>query len=164
MVWEEVKKMCPPSWLIIEALEARTEGEDRIIEQLAVVDIFEEETSANALLKYLKLHKIHPWREFYVVHSLRPELDIKEKQPLSLRTEVPLIERNDINGKLCDFLETLNERAEKMPISMEEITKETSPSPEPYPSSLFSLHPHLIHIHLPVVNRKLKPVHIRRGI
>lgn len=31
---------------------------------------------------------------------------------------------NEINGKLLDFLETMNERAEKFPISMEEITKE----------------------------------------
>lgn len=31
---------------------------------------------------------------------------------------------DEINGKLLDFLETVNERAEKFPISMDEITKE----------------------------------------
>lgn len=31
---------------------------------------------------------------------------------------------DEINGKLLDFLDTVNERAEKFPISMDEITKE----------------------------------------
>lgn len=31
---------------------------------------------------------------------------------------------DEINGKLLDFLDTLNERAEKYPILLDEITKE----------------------------------------
>ena len=31
---------------------------------------------------------------------------------------------DEINGKLLDFLDTMNERAEKFPISMDEITKD----------------------------------------
>ena len=31
---------------------------------------------------------------------------------------------DEINGKLLDFLNTVNERAEKFPISMDEITEE----------------------------------------
>jgi len=31
---------------------------------------------------------------------------------------------DEINGKLLDFLDTMNERAEQMPVLMEEITKE----------------------------------------
>ena len=31
---------------------------------------------------------------------------------------------DEINGKLLDFLDIVNERAEKFPISMDEITKE----------------------------------------
>ena len=31
---------------------------------------------------------------------------------------------DEINGKLLDFLDIMNERAEKLPISMDEITKE----------------------------------------
>jgi len=84
MIWEETKKIYPSSWLVIEAIDAITEGENRIIKQLAVLDSFEEETSKDALLKYLQLHKIHPNRELYVVHSTRPELDIKEQPCLGL--------------------------------------------------------------------------------
>lgn len=32
----------------------------------------------------------------------------------------------EINGKLLDFLGTMNERADKTPISMDEITKEVN--------------------------------------
>jgi hypothetical protein len=84
MLWEDVKKTYPSSWLVIEAIEAKTEGENRIIDQLAVIDSFEEETSKSALLKYLQLHKAHPEREFYVVHSSRPKLDIKEQKWVGL--------------------------------------------------------------------------------
>jgi hypothetical protein len=31
---------------------------------------------------------------------------------------------DEINGKLLDFLDTVNERAEKYPISLDEITRE----------------------------------------
>ena len=31
---------------------------------------------------------------------------------------------DEINGRLLDFLDTMNERADKLPISMDEITKE----------------------------------------
>lgn len=84
MIWEEVKKTYPSSWLVIEAIEAKTEGESRIVQQLAVLDSFEEETSKNALLKYLQLHRTYPERELYVVHSTRPLLDIKEQPHLGL--------------------------------------------------------------------------------
>ena len=84
MIWEEVQKLYPSSWLVIEAIEAKTEGQDRVIDKLSVLDFFAEETSKNALLKYLQLHKTYPERELYVVHSSRPELDIKEKQWVGL--------------------------------------------------------------------------------
>ena len=84
MIWEDIKKTYPSSWLVIEAIEAKTEGEDRIVQQLAVLDSFEEETSKKALLKYLHLHQTYPERELYVVHSTRPRLDIKEQRWVGL--------------------------------------------------------------------------------
>lgn len=84
MIWEDIKKTYPSSWLVIEAIEAKTEGENRIVQQLAVLDSFEEETSKNALRKYLQLHQTYPERELYVVHSTRPRLDIKEQRWVGL--------------------------------------------------------------------------------
>jgi hypothetical protein len=84
LIWEEVKKLYPSSWIVIEAIDAKTDGENRIVQQLAVLDFFNEETSKNALLKYLQLHKTYPERELYVVHSTRPLLDIKEQRWVGL--------------------------------------------------------------------------------
>lgn len=80
MKWEEVKSVYSSSWLLIEAIEAHTEGENRIIDKIAVIDSFREKSSKNALLKYLELHKSFPDREFYVIHSDREKLDIKEQK------------------------------------------------------------------------------------
>ena len=80
MKWEEVKINYNSAWLLIEAMEAHTEGENRIVDKISVIDAFNEQTSKNALLKYLELHKDFPNREFYVAHSDRKSLDIKEQK------------------------------------------------------------------------------------
>lgn len=79
MKWDEVKFIYKSSWLLIEAIEAHTDGENRVIDKISVIETFKEQTSKNALLKYLELHKSLPEREFYVVHSDRMLLDIKEQ-------------------------------------------------------------------------------------
>jgi hypothetical protein len=80
MKWEEVKKVYPSAWLLIEAIEAHTEGENRIIDRISVIDSFQDKSSKSAFLKYLELHKDFPDRELYVVHSERESLDIKEQK------------------------------------------------------------------------------------
>ncbi|KNY28183.1 hypothetical protein [Pseudobacteroides cellulosolvens] len=80
MKWEEVKNAHPSAWLLIEAIEAHTEGENRIIDRMSVIDSFQDKSSKPALLRYLELHKNFPDREFYVVHSEREHLDIKEQK------------------------------------------------------------------------------------
>lgn len=79
MTWEEVKKTYPNQWLLIEAIEAYTEGDKRIVNQIAVIDNFYEDNN-KALLHYLQLHRKYRERELYVVHTSRPELDIIEQR------------------------------------------------------------------------------------
>ncbi len=75
MLWEEVKKVHPNQWVIIEAIEARTKDNKRIIGQMTVVNTFHNDNN-QALLQYLQLHRKHRERELYVVHTTRPELNI----------------------------------------------------------------------------------------
>lgn len=75
MLWNEVKQAYPSQWVIIEAIDAKTVGEQRIVEQMSVVDTFDD--SQKALLKYVELHKTHKDREYYVAHTERPELGIE---------------------------------------------------------------------------------------
>lgn len=87
MVWEEVKKAYPNQWVIIEAIEAYTEGDKRIISKMTLVDNFHENNN-EALLQYLQLHRKHRDRELYVVHTSRPELDIIEQRWIGIRADV----------------------------------------------------------------------------
>lgn len=84
MKWEEVKKCYCEQWIIIEAISAHSEGEKRIIDDLAIVDVFGED-NLRALHKYVELHRTNKERELYVVHTSRPELDIKEKSWIGVR-------------------------------------------------------------------------------
>lgn len=40
MTWEEVKKIYPNQWLLIEAIEAHTQEDKRIVNQIAVINNF----------------------------------------------------------------------------------------------------------------------------
>ncbi|SFG71837.1 hypothetical protein SAMN05660649_02489 [Desulfotomaculum arcticum] len=64
--------------LIIEAVEAYTEGDNRIIESIQLVEVFGEDNNG-ALRQYVQLHKAHPEKEYYVVHTSRPALNVKER-------------------------------------------------------------------------------------
>lgn len=84
MRWNEVKQSYPLQWVIIEAIDARSEGNKRVIEQVTVVNTFKDD-SKDALQKYIQLHKAYPERELYVVHTSRPELDIEEQRWAGVR-------------------------------------------------------------------------------
>ncbi len=84
MLWEEIREKYVSCWLLIEALDARTECNKRILKQIAVIDTFEE--SNEALRAYLQLHKTSPERELYIVHTSRHTLDIEEQRWVGIRT------------------------------------------------------------------------------
>ncbi len=84
MLWEEIKKHYKSEWLLVEAFDARTEGDRRIVQQLTVLGTFGNKGD-EALKQYLAMHKKYPERELYVVHSDRPELDIEERAWLGIR-------------------------------------------------------------------------------
>lgn len=87
MLWQEVKKIYPNQWVIIEAIEAHTEENKRIVDQITVVDNFFDDNN-KALLRYLQLHRKQRERELYVVHTSRPELDIIEQKWIGVRANV----------------------------------------------------------------------------
>lgn len=86
MTWNDVKKFHPEKWLLIEAIEAHTENDKRVLENISVVDFF---TSSNEALKgYVELHRKYRKREFYVVHTSRDELDIVERRWVGIRPDM----------------------------------------------------------------------------
>lgn len=84
MKWEEVRQKYNNEWIIIEAINARTQGNTRLIDQITVVDTFSDDNN-RALRKYVELHKAYPERELYVVHTSRERLNIKERRWIGVR-------------------------------------------------------------------------------
>jgi len=81
--WTEVRSQFPHQWLVIEALDARSELGKRLLEELAVVDHCPDGESA--MRTYLKLHRQAPDRELYVLHTDRENLEITEQNWLGIR-------------------------------------------------------------------------------
>src|ERR1700680_251461 len=83
MKWTAVRSYFPHQWLVVEALEARSDSGKRLLEDLAVVDQYPDGESA--MRAYLSLHRQHPGREMYVVHTDRENLEIAEEHRLGGR-------------------------------------------------------------------------------
>ena len=83
MNWTEVREAYPSQWLVIEALDAHTEGNQRLIDRIAVIETCPDGTSA--MQSYQRLHREFPLREFYFVHTQREDLDIRERRWIGIR-------------------------------------------------------------------------------
>lgn len=79
MLWTNVRKAYPDEWLIIEALEARTTHDKRRLwDKVAVIERCTDGTTAMA--SYRQPHRQYPDRQFYLVHTSREELGIRESK------------------------------------------------------------------------------------
>ena len=83
MRWEEIRERLPHQWLLVEAIEAHSEGDRRIPDQLAVVEVLGDGTEAWEA--YARFHRDQPEREFYPLHTDRETLDIRERRWLGIR-------------------------------------------------------------------------------
>jgi hypothetical protein len=83
MIWSDVRETYPDRWLIIEALEAHTQGNQRLLDRIAVIETCDD--GAAAMQSYQRLHREHPSREFYFVHTDREDLDIRERRWIGIR-------------------------------------------------------------------------------
>jgi len=81
--WNEIRQRYPDQWLLVEAIDAHTDAGKRVLEQLSVIDSFED--SIQALRKYQELHRQSHERELYVVHTSRATLDVEERPWLGIR-------------------------------------------------------------------------------
>ena len=77
MRWSEIRHHYPEQWLLIEAIEARSQAGQRILDDIAVVATFSD--SVSAMERYTGLHHDAPQRELYVCHTTRDELEIRER-------------------------------------------------------------------------------------
>jgi hypothetical protein len=83
MTWSEIRRQYPSQWLLVEAVDVHSEGDQRILDDIAVLQSFTEVESA--MDRYKVVHRQSPFRELYVVHTSRTELEISETRLLNVR-------------------------------------------------------------------------------
>ena len=83
MRWADVRALHPDRWLVIEALEAHSELQRRVLDRIVVVETCVD--GAAALKRYRQLHHDHPERELYFVHTGNAELEIVERSWIGIR-------------------------------------------------------------------------------
>ncbi|MFE6074764.1 hypothetical protein ACFVQB_09840 [Paenibacillus sp. NPDC057886] len=71
MQWKEVQNRFPNEWVVFEATKAHSREGQRYIEEMAVIDSFDDSTQA--LKRYSQLHQEDPRREYCFFHTSRPE-------------------------------------------------------------------------------------------
>src|SRR5215218_5477875 len=82
--WEEIRHQFPRQWLLVEAVAAHSSEGKRVLDDIAVLDAFQE--AGTAMKSYQETHRKSPQRELYVVHTDREALDIAEIDWLGIRT------------------------------------------------------------------------------
>lgn len=86
MKGSEVRQLFPDRCVLVEALKSETRGKERIIEEMSVIDDFE---NGNAAWKvYKKLHAENQNRELYLFHTNNEEIKIIEQPYIGVRKRV----------------------------------------------------------------------------
>ena len=83
MTWNEIRQHFPGQWLVVEVIEARSEGHERILDRIGVIDIFPDGSSV--MKGYRELHRRYPDRELLFVHTDREILDITQRKWVGIR-------------------------------------------------------------------------------
>ncbi len=84
MQWQDIRSHYPDRWLLVEAIKAHSDKDKRILDDIAIVEAFED--SDAAMKGYAGLHREAPQRELYVFDTQREELDITERRWLGIRS------------------------------------------------------------------------------
>lgn len=83
MKWNDAVKNYPNKWLLFEAIQSSSKDGKRIIEDLSVINSFDD--SRKALEQYSEMHKKDKSREMYVYHTKNKELVIEERSWIGVR-------------------------------------------------------------------------------
>ena len=83
MKWENIRTHYPKQWVLIEAIKAHSEANKRILDDIAVINVFSN--SKQAMHNYIRLHHENPKRELFVAHTDREMLDITIRKWLGIR-------------------------------------------------------------------------------
>jgi hypothetical protein len=75
--WQEIREKHPEQWVLIEAVDAYTEDEQRIVGNIVLWETCGSDWR-DALAAYKRYHEKYPNRELYYLHTKRVEMDIRD--------------------------------------------------------------------------------------
>lgn len=76
MRWDEIRRMQPDRWVLVEALLAHTEGTFWVLDDMALIQVFPH--AADAWEEYHILHKAKPDRELCILSTNWEESKVEE--------------------------------------------------------------------------------------
>jgi hypothetical protein len=86
MKWNEVRRQFPNRCVLVESLNAKTRENERIIEEMSVIDDFD---NGNAAWKvYKNLHAEDQTRELYIFHTNNEEIKVIEQPYIGVRRKI----------------------------------------------------------------------------
>ena len=85
MNWQNVRDKYPNQWVLLEAIEAETIENERVLKTIAVLNFYEN--SEDAMNEYKHEHKKNPTRELYVYHTQNEQIRIKERTWMGVRSK-----------------------------------------------------------------------------
>lgn len=77
MRWEEVRDHFPDEWVVCEALHSHSEDGYCYIEDVTIIDRFNDSNAA--MKRYYELHRGEPHKEYGFFHTSREMLKLREK-------------------------------------------------------------------------------------
>ncbi len=75
MNWQDIRQQNPQNWVLVEAIAASTQGSQRVIHELRLIGVFGADWDS-AWAQYKQMHHADKEREYYIIHTDRPTLDI----------------------------------------------------------------------------------------
>jgi hypothetical protein len=76
MTWEAIRQQYPHRWLLVEAIDAYTEGTKQVVQDLLLIDVFGSEVDDNTWDHYICIRQPNMAREYYLFHTDNETLDI----------------------------------------------------------------------------------------
>ncbi|RSL33981.1 hypothetical protein D7Z54_07655 [Salibacterium salarium] len=86
MKWNEVRHQFPNRCVLVESLKAKTENGERIIEEMSVIDHFDNGNTAWKV--YKEIHDDNRSRELYIFHTKNEEIKVIEQQHIGVKGKI----------------------------------------------------------------------------
>jgi len=84
MNWEQIRARFPNCWILLDVVEAHSDGNKRIPDELNVLAEFSDSTAA--MKRYQLEHRQKPLRELLVLHTSRETIEVEERRWVGIRT------------------------------------------------------------------------------